>query len=512
MGRPRTGEVLERPRTSGERTFSLRVRFQGRRLVIPLGVEAEGWNRRRAERELRRINDQIERGAWRPPGGAESAPLSEVPTLQGYASRWLARKRPTLADRTYARYRWMLTRHVLRHLGGYRVPEIDHESVHSLTRELIREREDLVEAMGRGDRLRYSDGAVRRPVSNNTINEMVALLGRILDDAIEDELLTTNPARGRRRRLRAEKRSQPWFESDEFVSLLEAARALDDELGDGRRRTWARTADRSMKARQLRAEGHSWEEIAAAVGVKSPATAHRYAHLAPPEVPAVGHRELGVALLGFAGMRASELVNLRWNAIDFAHGRIRIGTSKTAAGVRDVDMVPWLRERLLEYKAERGERFEADAPVITGASGAPMNTNQVNRQIVRPALRRANLVRAQRGQPTIHGARLGSHAFRRTYITLMFEAGASPAYVMDQVGHEDSKTTLGIYAKVSKRRSRREIGERFQELMRDAVPSGAHDNIWPVGDVDELQESTRKLVDGPEFSHDLVTEAVQGEN
>ncbi|MCA1707852.1 MAG: site-specific integrase, partial [Actinobacteria bacterium] len=314
--------MLERPRTGGERTFSLRIRFKGQRLVIPLGAETEGWNRRRAERELDRVNDQIERGTWRP--SAAPTALADRPTLHTYASRWLALKRPTIADKTHGRYRWMLSRHLLRHLGSHQLSEIDHESVQTLTSDLIREREELVEALGRGERPRYSDGAIRKPVSNNTINEIVALLGRILDDAIEDGFLAANPARGRRRRLRAEKRSQPWFESDEFVSLLDAARALDGELGDGRRRTWARTADRSMKARQLRAEGHSWEEIAAAVGVKSPATAHRYAHLAHPELPAVGHRELGVALLGFAGMRASELVNLRWNAIDFAHGRIRI--------------------------------------------------------------------------------------------------------------------------------------------------------------------------------------------
>jgi len=94
-----------------------------------------------------------------------------------------------------------------------------------------------------------------------------------------------------------------------------------------------------MKARQLRAAGNTWQEIATTLGVKSPATAHRYAQLAPPELAAVGDRELGIALLGFGGMRASELVSLRWTDIDFAHGRIRIGTSKTAAGVRDVDTV-----------------------------------------------------------------------------------------------------------------------------------------------------------------------------
>jgi hypothetical protein len=38
-----------------------------------------------------------------------------------------------------------------------------------------------------------------------------------------------------------------------------------------------------------------------------------------------------------------------------------------------------------------------------------------------------------------------------TYISLMLESGAPLPYVMDEVGHADSKTTLEIYAQVQKR-------------------------------------------------------------
>lgn len=45
------------------------------------------------------------------------------------------------------------------------------------------------------------------------------------------------------------------------------------------------------------------------------------------------------------------------------------------------------------------------------------------------------------------------------------EAGAPLHYVMDQVGHEDSKTTLEIYAHVQKRVSRPQVKRAFEELL-----------------------------------------------
>jgi integrase len=57
------------------------------------------------------------------------------------------------------------------------------------------------------------------------------------------------------------------------------------------------------------------------------------------------------------------------------------------------------------------------------------------------------------------------HTLRRTYISLMLEAGAPLHYVMDQVGHEDSKTTLEIYAHVQKRVSRPQVKRAFEELL-----------------------------------------------
>jgi integrase len=82
-------------------------------------------------------------------------------------------------------------------------------------------------------------------------------------------------------------------------------------------------------------------------------------------------------------------------------------------------------------------------------------------------IRRANEDRAKRGLQSL--PKVTPHALRRTYISLMLEAGAPLPYVMDQVGHLDSKTTLEIYAQVQKRVSRTKVHLAFDELLANAV-------------------------------------------
>ena len=66
---------------------------------------------------------------------------------------------------------------------------------------------------------------------------------------------------------------------------------------------------------------------------------------------------------------------------------------------------------------------------------------------MRPVVNRANEVRAKRDLPPLPA--VTAHALRRTYISLMIEAGAPLPYVMSQVGHADSRTTLEVSAQVT---------------------------------------------------------------
>ena len=83
--------------------------------------------------------------------------------------------------------------------------------------------------------------------------------------------------------------------------------------------------------------------------------------------------------------------------------------------------------------------------------------------------RHGNENRAEEGRPSF--PRITNHTLRRTYISLLFAAGAEPPYVMGQVGHDDANTTLNIYAQVLRRHDRTHVGEAFDRLMTDAVPA-----------------------------------------
>ena len=72
----------------------------------------------------------------------------------------------------------------------------------------------------------------RRPLSNTSINMMITLLGQILQQAVDYELIDRNPVRVGGRSARFLKRARPdrtFLEVDEFHALLDAAGELEAE-------------------------------------------------------------------------------------------------------------------------------------------------------------------------------------------------------------------------------------------------------------------------------------------
>lgn len=64
------------------------------------------------------------------------------------------------------------------------------------------------------------------------------------------------------------------------------------------------------------------------------------------------------------------------------------------------------------------------------------------------------------------------HGFRHTHCSLLFESGASIKEVQVRLGHTDIKTTMDIYAHVSKRQTE-ETANRFADFMSDIEPQQA---------------------------------------
>jgi hypothetical protein len=66
MARRSEGQVVERHWKSG-RGYALRFRAYGERQYLTLGLETEGWDRKRAEEELANVMADVRRGFWTPP-------------------------------------------------------------------------------------------------------------------------------------------------------------------------------------------------------------------------------------------------------------------------------------------------------------------------------------------------------------------------------------------------------------------------------------------------------------
>lgn len=400
------GQVIERRWKSG-RTFALRVHAYGSRHYITLGAERDGWSRKRAEEELANLAADVRRGKWVPPNGrakrtgiAEAAPESE-PTFHLFASRWLAGRRGEVTERTIAYYEWALSYHLLPYFANHQLSEITIESVDAYRRLKLTqsaERRRTIEAHGKkSDRYKLP-----RPLSPPTINKTIDVLQAVLEPAVEYGQIARNPAAGKRRRLKPPARRPVYLDTAEQIEvMLEAASQLD-----------------------------------------SRPVAHTF-----------GRRAL-IATLIFAGPRASEAAELRWGDVDLEGGRLQVRSSKTQAGLREIILLPILREELQAHKATL-VKTGAEDPVFPSASGSRRDKDNIRNRVVEPVVRRANELLAERGRPPLPEG-LTPHKLRHTFASVLVACGEDAMSVMAQLGHTDPKFTLRVYGHLM----RRDPGER----------------------------------------------------
>jgi integrase len=250
---------------------------------------------------------------------------------------------------------------------------------------------------------RYRHGKVaERSLSVTSINKTLTRLAQILEVAVEYELIARNPAKGRRRRLKATRPRRVHLDSAEQIqALLDAAGELD--------------ADSTSKTH--------------------------------------GRRPL-VATLVFAGLRIGEACSLRWRDVDLAAERLTVGRAKTDAGVREVDVLPALRDELLAHKAATGHPGREDL-VFPTAAGTARDKDNAQTHVIRPVVKRADELLAERGlHPLADG--VTAHKLRHTFASILAALNEPMPYVMAQLGHADPKFMLAVYAHAM----RRHEGER----------------------------------------------------
>jgi len=127
-----------------------------------------------------------------------------------------------LAERTRVDYRWRLSSHLLPYFAERMVSALTVEDVDRYRAHKVAECERITRA-------REQCETKARPLSNESINKTLVLLAAVLESAVEYGYLPANPARGKRRRLKAATPSRSFLNPEQVEALLRAAAALDTE-------------------------------------------------------------------------------------------------------------------------------------------------------------------------------------------------------------------------------------------------------------------------------------------
>ena len=216
----------------------------------------------------------------------------------------------------------------------------------------------------------------------------------------------------------------------------------------------------------------------------------------------------------YAGLRREEILALQWECVFLdvrtpyisvrrawrsEHNRPVISTIlKTPAAKRDIPIPKCLADCLHEAKANSISEY-----VIADSKGLPLSYSQFTRVwqyvVVRSVKERTyykyvngqsikytvkpTLGTTQRNNPKIRYTLdfdVTPHLLRHTYITNLLYAGVDPKTVQYLAGHENSKTTMDIYARVKYNKP-----EELFEVVNDALNQENFDEKSPISMVKE---------------------------
>lgn len=143
-----------------------------------------------------------------------------------------------------------------------------------------------------------------------------------------------------------------------------------------------------------------------------------------------GHRIM-IMLMYSSGMRASEIINLKWPDIDFNRNIIHI---KLAKGNKDriVMLSPKVKKNLKRLDIEKKDII--------------FKTNRNKKY----SLRSIELIVKKASEKAGIKKRITPHSLRHSFATHLLEHGIDIRYIQKLLGHSDLKTTM-IYTNVSKR-------------------------------------------------------------
>ena len=170
--------------------------------------------------------------------------------------------------------------------------------------------------------------------------------------------------------------------------------------------------------------------------------------------------ELPILLGAFYGLRRSEIVGLKWSAIDFEQNTITIShtvtscnldgkcvivakdTTKTKSSRRTLPLVPYFHEKLLAVKAQQGRNQKLCGRsynrefleyICVDDIGDRFKPNYITSQF--PKLLERNGFR-----------KIRFHDLRHSCASLLLASGVPMKHIQEWLGHSDFSTTANIYA------------------------------------------------------------------
>ncbi|MGD0948905.1 MAG: tyrosine-type recombinase/integrase [Candidatus Binatia bacterium] len=341
-----------------------------------------------------------------------------VPTFTSYAEHYLATAEQTLKLSTTIDYRSNVQR--------YLVPAFGPRALDAITRAEVKQ---------------LALSLRRKGLKPKTARKIIGTLSTILNEAVDDGLLTSNPALGLRKVYRS-----PDFRDAEKIEISPLTR---DELAH----LLATARDHSVQRGKR---------------VSFPFRKH-YPFL---------------LLLARTGLRLGEAIALQWGDVQWEGGcievrrafvRNRLTTTKNTK-TRRVDMSAQLQETLRAAYVTRfgpgpapdaaGEQACTNAArqwLFTDTKGGIMDADAFRRRVFLPLLQAAQL------------RHIRMHDLRHTYTSLLLAAGKDLHYIQQQLGHHSPAFTLAVYGHLLPRDRRNEVN-----CLDDVPPGGVAPGGTPM--------------------------------
>lgn len=172
-------------------------------------------------------------------------------------------------------------------------------------------------------------------------------------------------------------------------------------------------------------------------------------------------RLLGIVFMGaYYGLRRSEILGLKWSAVDFTkktisiqHTVVRVKTvnaddsTKTQAGKRELNLFPTAEKCLSGIREEqeankkffRSEYKNHEGYIFTWEDGTPYDPNYIS-ELFKKAMHKF-------GRPEIT-----LHKLRHSCASMLINKGWDIKKLQYWLGHTDTQTTLNIYAHFNRKR------------------------------------------------------------